>query len=83
MTTTPFLISYKERGLEQKAEVHPCCKENDIVDYAVYHDGKLSYTVTRPEGENKWVVAMRNADDQIVDEALQNIGAEIDKHINN
>ena len=82
-TTTPFIIRYLHQGLEQDAEVHPCCKEDDIVDYAVYHNGKLSFTTRRAPGEKKWIIAMKNADDEISQELLQNVGAQIDQHTNN
>ncbi len=79
--TDPFVIRYTVAGLEKQAEIRPWCKEDNIVDYAIYQDAKLSFTITRDAGSpGKWVVAMKNADDFISDEAVQKVGAAIDKY---
>ena len=78
MDTTPFVIEY-EQGLRTKtAEVRPCCREDNIVDYAVWIDNKLAFTIARDVNDKeRWVVALRNADDHIDDTVVQNIGAAI------
>jgi len=79
MDTTPFKISYQHDGIRQYAEIHPCCKEDNIVDYIVYKEGKLAFTITRNAADNNhWIVALKNADDIIEEEMLQSIGREID-----
>lgn len=80
MDTTPFIISYKLNGMVKSAEIRPCCREDNIVDYAVYVDGRLNFTITRNVNYPKhWVIAMKNADEDIEEDAVQSIGAEIDK----
>jgi hypothetical protein len=80
MNTTPFIISYRQNGIEKRAEIRPCCREDSIVDYAVYTNGRLNFTITRNVDHPKhWVIAMKNADEEIGEDAVQSIGAEIDK----
>lgn len=80
METTPFNITYKENGNVEHAEIRPCCREDNIVDYAVYRDGKLAFTITRNVAQPKhWVVAMKNADNDVQEEVIQRIGGEIEK----
>jgi hypothetical protein len=62
------------------AEIQPCCREDNIVDYAVYQDSKLAFTVAHEAGSaGRWIIAMKNADDDIPDDVVQAIGAAIDK----
>ena len=80
MNTTPFIINYKHNGVEKNVEIRPCCREGNIVDYAVYTHGNLNFTITRNVDHPKhWVIAMKNADENIAEETVQRIGAEIDK----
>jgi len=80
MNTTPFQIRYEQNGMVEEAEIRPCCREDNIVDYAVYIQGKLAFTITRNVQQPKhWVIAMKNADEVIDEAAIQLIGAEIDK----
>ena len=80
MNTTPFRIRYEQNGITKDAEIRPCCREDNIVDYAVYTEGKLSFTITRNVAQpNHWVIAMKNADEVIEEQTIQRIGAEINK----
>jgi hypothetical protein len=82
MDITPFTISYLHGGIRQYVDIHPCCTEDNIVDYIVYKEGKLAFTITRNAADNEqWVVALKNADDTIDDEIAQLIGKEIDAKI--
>ena len=80
MDTIPFTIRflYHEDWLE--AQIKPCCNEDNIVDYAVWMRNKLEFTVTkdRTSADNRWVVALQNADDIVDPVLLQTIGREID-----
>ncbi len=81
MDISPFQIQYSENGNPQTAEVRPCCQENNVVDYAIWRDGKLEFTVTKHMGsDDDWVIALRNADDEVPIETVQSIGNEIAKH---
>ena len=79
MDITPFDVSYLYRDDRRSVQIHPCCREDNVVDYAVWEDGKLLFTITRSRDTKKWVVALKNADDEIDDELVQLIGAEIEK----
>lgn len=81
MDTTPFRVYYVQNDALFSAEIRPCCNEDNIVDYAVWNDGQLDFTITRPVQGGKWVVALKNADDDIDDERVQLIGAQIEKKI--
>lgn len=77
--TAAFTISYGNGGTLQHARIQPCCREDHIVDYAVYVEDKLLLTIARDAARSRhWVIAMKNADDVISDEIVQNIGREID-----
>jgi hypothetical protein len=81
MHTTPFNIYYEyDEGL-YLAEIRPCCRENNVVDYAVWEADELAFTMTRPAGTSKWVIALKNADDQFDDEHVQAIGAAIEQKL--
>ena len=60
-------------------EVTPCCKEDNVVDYAIRQEGKLAFTITKDREKQKWVVALKNADDEIDEELVQLLGMEIEK----
>ena len=48
------------------------------MDYAVWIDDKLLFTITREvDGNRRWVIALKNADDEFDDEMIQSIGAGI------
>ena len=80
MDTTPFTIQFAHLGETETAEIQPCCREDNVVDYAVWIDDKLVFTIARrPGNDQRWVVALKNADDDFDDELVQNIGAEINK----
>ncbi len=79
MEITPFNIYYSENNVMHTVEVRPCCYEDNVVDYAIWHEGKLSFTITKDKQAAKWVVALKNADDDIDDELVQLIGKEIEK----
>jgi hypothetical protein len=79
MNTSPFNIYYIYRDVLYSAEIRPCCKEDNVVDYAVWVDHLLAFTLTRQSERGRWVLAMHNADDEFDDELVQTIGAEIDK----
>jgi hypothetical protein len=78
--TTAFPISYEHDGKMNHAEIQPCCREDNIVDYAVYQDSKLAFTIAHDSANaGRWVIAMKNADDHIPEDVVQAIGAAIDK----
>jgi len=79
MNTSPFTIYYVYKGASYSAEIRPCCREDNVVDYAVWIEHLLAFTLTRQADTGKWVVALKNADDDFNDEMLQLIGAEIEK----
>jgi len=79
MNITPFDTQIIIDGRYVKVQVHPCCNENNVVDYAIWINNKLGFTITKDEAGSKWVIAMRNADDEIADVTVQQIGMSIDK----
>lgn len=79
MDTRPFTVYYVYRNALYSAEIRPCCKEDNVVDYAVWIEHLLAFTITKHTETGKWVIALRNADDTIDDEMIQLIGAEIEK----
>ncbi|MEO6722794.1 MAG: hypothetical protein ABIN67_20670 [Ferruginibacter sp.] len=60
--------------------IKPCCKEDNIVDYAVWMRDKLEFTITKARADpgQQWVVALQNADDIVDPVLVQSIGREID-----
>ena len=81
MDTNPFEISYEHHSVIENATIHPCCNENNIVDYAVWHDGRLSFTITTDHANpSQWKIALKNADDSFDEELIQNIGLAIQQH---
>ena len=82
MDINPFTIQYNDGQQLREALIRPCCKEN-VVDYAVWINNKLVFTITKKkEHEHNWVVAMKSADNHIDDTVVQNIGQEIDQRHN-
>lgn len=81
MDLTPFTVYYQHDGKWDSAEIRPCCREDNVVDYAIWKNDKLAFTITKVKtapGHN-WVIALKNADDQVADELVQVLGAEIDR----
>jgi len=81
MNTTPYRIHYEYHDMLLAAEIRPCCREDSVVDYAIWEEDELAFTLTRQAATGKWVVALKNADDDITDERVQAIGAVIDRQI--
>jgi hypothetical protein len=80
MDITPFNLYYEQDGTLVSAEILPCCREDNVVDYAVWIDGKLAFTIAKSiKNTDDWVVALKNADDDIDDALVQSIGASIEK----
>ena len=79
MDTSPFNIYYVHHDVMHAVQVRPCCREDNIVDYAVWDKDKLLFTITKNADTKKWVIALKNADDEIEDELVQLIGLEIEK----
>ena len=79
MDTTPFIITYTDDNMIRSAEIRPCCKEDNVVDYAVWLNGKLAFTITKDGANNNWVVALKNADDVIGDATVHEIGKKIEQ----
>jgi len=78
MDTSAFTISFTHSHRSVTAEIRPCCREDNIVDYAVWMDNKLAFTITREvDNTDHWVVALKNADDDLDNEMIQLIGAAI------
>jgi len=78
MDTSAFTINFIHKDKPVTAEIHPCCREDNVVDYAVWMDDKLAFTITRePENRGHWVIALRNADDEFDDDMIQSIGTRI------
>jgi hypothetical protein len=78
--TTTFPISYVHDGKLNHAQIQPCCREDNIVDYAVYQDSKLAFTIAHDmNSDGRWIIAMKNADNDIPDDIVQAIGSAIDK----
>lgn len=81
MDITPFNVLYTVCGAESIAEIRPCCREDNVVDYAVWIDKKLGFTITRDTNQPEhWVIAMKNADTDINDDMVQSIGEAINKN---
>ena len=81
--TAPFNISYLHHGNLITAEIHPCCNENNVVDYAVWIEGKLVFTIARDINDaSHWAIAMKNADDDFEEDMIQDIGTQIEKRNN-
>ncbi|HMK04571.1 MAG TPA: hypothetical protein VK489_10285 [Ferruginibacter sp.] len=79
MDTSAFVINFQYDNKLTSAEIRPCCREDNIVDYAVWIDDKLLFTITRDSFSNgHWVVALKNADDEFDDKMIQSIGSGID-----
>ncbi len=83
MDLTPFTVQYEYKGQRDEAEIRPCCREDNVVDYAIWKNGKLAFTITkvRTEPDHYWVIAVKNADDLIDNDLVQLLGSEIDRHI--
>ena len=82
MDTSAFNIYYEHNGKRVSAEIHPCCSQDNVVDYAVWIDEKLAFTIARSlEDKDRWVVALKNADDDIDEELVQSIGTTIEKKL--
>ena len=80
MDTTSFMIELNRNGRSLSAEIRPCCREDNVVDYAVWVDNKLEFTITRDhEKKDHWVIALKNADDEFDDAMVQTIGAGINE----
>jgi hypothetical protein len=79
MDTTPFTIRFLYQGGWLEAEIKPCCKDDSVVDYAVWMKNKLEFTITRDRAGNAehWVVALQNADDIIDPIMVDTIGRQI------
>lgn len=79
-----FDIEFKYNQTKQTATIQPCCKENNIVDYAVWQNGKLAFTITRDMiDRHHWSIALKNADDHFDESMIQSIGAAIEHHQKN
>ena len=80
MDTNPFTIRFFYHNDWLEAEIRPCCKEDNVVDYAVWMRNKLEFTITkdRTNQGDQWVVALQNADDVVDPVMVQTIGREID-----
>lgn len=82
MDITPFDIYYNYNGTRQVATIHPCCGEDSVIDYAVRIGGKLAFAVTKSYAEpGKWVVALRNSDNEVEDSLVQEIGSAIEEQV--
>lgn len=81
MDTTPFIIAYNFGNTMHSLEIKPCCNEDNVVDYAVWDNGQLLFTMARNTLMNKWIIALKNADDSFDEEVLQLIGEQIEKNI--
>jgi hypothetical protein len=81
MDITPFTVYYGFHNSLYSAEIRPCCREDHVVDYAVWIEHLLAFTITKQLDTGKWVIALKNADDDIDNEMAQIIGAEIEKKL--
>lgn len=79
MDISPFTVYYVQHDVMHSAEIRPCCREDNVVDYAVWENDQLAFTIAQQAGSGKWVVALKNADDDIDEELVELIGAEIGK----
>lgn len=81
MDITPYKIIYQVGNTFSPAEVRPCCREDNVVDYAIYTNNQLLFTITKSNNDGgKWVISLKNADKNIDNEVIQSIGAEIEQH---
>ncbi|MDO9376858.1 MAG: hypothetical protein Q7T76_20695 [Ferruginibacter sp.] len=82
MDLTPFTVYYQYHDKWESSEIRPCCREDNVVDYAIWKEDKLAFTITKVKTEpaHHWVIAVKNADDSIEDELVQILGAEIDRN---
>ena len=82
MDLNPFFIRFLYQDSWIDAKVRPCCRIDNVVDYAVWIKGKLEFTLTRndhlAEGSD-WVVALKNADNKVDNQVVQVIGQAIDQ----
>jgi hypothetical protein len=83
MDISPFTIEYNFNESVRKAEIRPCCREDNVVDYAVWIKNKLAFTVTKEMLTGRWVVALKNADETIDDAEVQEIGKAIQRKYSN
>ena len=81
MNISPFTIYYVYKNALYSAEIRPCCREDNVVDYAVWIEHLLAFTITRNEETGKWVTALKNADDDYEEELLQLIGGQIENKV--
>lgn len=81
MDTTPFEVELVQEGLLQSVTIRPCCNEDNVVDYAVWMNNELAFTITKDKAQQHWVIALKNADDIIEDSMVQSIGIAIDKKL--
>lgn len=81
MDLTPFTVYFQYASRWDSAEIRPCCREDNVVDYAIWKNGKLVFTITRVKTgvDHHWVIALKNADDEVDNELVQILGAEIDR----
>lgn len=82
MDITPYNIIFWDKNFLTGAEVKPCCREDNVVDYSIYIHGNLVFNITKPPDTSKWIVSLKNADKEIDDEVVQRIGVEIERHNN-
>jgi len=83
MDITPYKITYRQDDILNSAEVRPCCREDNVVDYAIYEDNQLLFTITKSNADGgKWLISLKNADKEVDEAIVQNIGLEIDRHNN-
>ena len=84
MDLTPFTIHYWYLNQWESAEIRPCCNEENVVDYAVWMNNQLAFTITKLKNNINgpgWIVALKNADKQIDEELVQILGNEIDHRV--
>jgi hypothetical protein len=79
MNNSPFNTDIIMGGRYVNVQVRPCCSDNNVVDYAIWIKDKLEFTIAKDQTAGKWVIAMINADDEIEDATLQQLGIAIDK----
>jgi hypothetical protein len=80
MDTTPFHINFHYGNSWLDAEIKPCCNKDNVVDYAVWIDDKLLFTIARHAKDNeRWLIALKNADDEFDNALIQGIGRAIDE----
>ena len=82
MDLNPFFIRFLYQDNWIDAKVRPCCRIDNIVDYAVWIKGKLEFTMTRNDRSAEgfgWVVALKSADNKVDNQMVQVIGQAIDQ----